>query len=39
VALSLVKEQRLGDAHLTKLYEEKLDLWRGMAKHAFDYAA
>ena len=38
MALSLVKEQRLGDAHLTELYEDKLDLWRGMAKHAFDYA-
>jgi len=38
MALSLVKEQRLSDAHLTRLYEDDIDLWRGMAQHAYDYA-
>jgi hypothetical protein len=38
MALSLLKEQRLGDAHLTDLYEDKLDLWRAMAQQAYAYA-
>jgi hypothetical protein len=38
MALSLVKEQRLGDARLTELYEDKLDLWRAMARQAYAYA-
>jgi len=38
MALSLLKEQRLGDAHLIDLYGEKLDLWRAMAQHAYAYA-
>ena len=39
MALSLLKEQRLRDAHLVDLYEDKLDLWRAMAQPAYDYAA
>lgn len=39
MALSLVKEQRLRDAHLVELYDENLDLWRAMAEHAYAYAS
>src|SRR6266516_3788999 len=38
MALSLLKEQRLRDARLVDLYEDKLDLWQVMAQHAYAYA-
>ena len=38
MALSRVKELRLKDAHLIKLYEDKFELWRAMAEHAYAYA-
>jgi hypothetical protein len=38
MALSRVKELRLRDARLTELYEQKLDLWRAMARQAYAYA-
>ncbi len=38
MALSRVKELRLGDAGLIDLYEAEIKLWRELAQHAYGYA-